>query len=294
MNKPVLGAFSFAAGLVLSVSVAARAQATAPSGAQTASLTRVTVAPGPVVVITAAGALPAPTVGVLHAPERIYLDLAGVSTRTLRVQGDGDLVASVRIAQHDLTPLVARVVLDLNRASRYSVNSAARESGRIEIALTPSAAVSTAAAPDKAAPPAMPAVRSKTTNAARERYVARVEQTLGDVSALQSVLRDLDRKTPVPPERLQPAQAELGRLRTTVESLRPPLDLTEAHDLLRSAIGFAASALDLASSSTAGVPDNASSAAAGAVMLFERIQTELQKNPQKKTTDQFVGRQGRW
>jgi hypothetical protein len=231
---------------------------------------------------------------VLHAPERIYLDLAGVSTRALRVQGDGDLVASVRIAQHDLTPLVARVVLDLNRASRYSVNSAARESGRIEIALTPSAAVSTAAAPDKAAPPAMPAVRSKTTNAARERYVARVEQTLGDVSALQSVLRDLDRKTPVPPERLQPAQAELGRLRTTVESLRPPLDLTEAHDLLRSAIGFAASALDLASSSTAGVPDNASSAAAGAVMLFERIQTELQKNPQKKTTDQFVGRQGRW
>jgi hypothetical protein len=294
MNKPVLGAFSFAAGLVLSVSVAARAQATAPSGAQTASLTRVTVAPGPVVVITAAGALPAPTVGVLHAPERIYLDLAGVSTRALRVQGDGDLVASVRIAQHDLTPLVARVVLDLNRASRYSVNSAARESGRIEIALTPSAAVSTAAAPDKATPPAMPAVRSKTTNAARERYVARVEQTLGDVSALQSVLRDLDRKTPVPPERLQPAQAELGRLRTTVESLRPPLDLTEAHDLLRSAIGFAASALDLASSSTAGVPDNASSAAAGAVMLFERIQTELQKDPQKKTTDQFVGRQGRW
>ena len=294
MNKPVLGAFSFAAGLVLSVSVAARAQAPAPPGAQTASLTRVTVAPGPVVVITGVGALPAPTVGVLHAPERIYLDLAGVSTRALRVQGDGDLVASVRIAQHDLTPLVARVVLDLNRASRYSVNSAARESGRIEIALTPSAAVSTAAAPDKAAPPAMPAVRSKTTNAARERYVARVEQTLGDVSALQSVLRDLDRKTPVPPERLQPAQAELGRLRTTVESLRPPLDLTEAHDLLRSAIGFAASALDLASSSTAGVPDNASSAAAGAVMLFERIQTELQKDPQKKTTDQFVGRQGRW
>jgi len=296
MNKCAV-CFSFVVCLVLAAPLSVWAQSHAPTVTpQPTSLTGVTVAPGPIVAITAAGSLPAPAVGVLHSPERIYLDLAGVSSRTSRTPGDGELVTTVRIAQHSLDPLVARVVIELNRASRYHVNTSRREAGRLEISLTapvspgPKESAPAATPPATAADPPRPKAMSPST----ERYISRVQQALNEASALQSVLRDLDRKTAVAPDQFPLAQAALGRLRGVLDGLHPPPNLTDAHDLLRSAVGFAAAALTLASSSAAEVPGNASSAAAGALMMFERAQAELQKAPSKKLTAQFVGRQDGW
>lgn len=280
MNKRA-ACVSFVVYLFLGAPVFVWGQSVASTASsQPASLTGVTVAPGPSVVITAAGSLPSPSVGVLHSPERIYLDFAGVSSRTLRTPGDGDLVTTVRIAQHSLDPLVARVVIELNRASRYTVNASQRESGRIEISLTATNSTVTKPPAPAAAPPRAPdPVRPTAKNPSTQRYISRLQQALTDAPVLQSVLRDLDRRTAVAPDQLLRAQAELGRLRGIVDGLHPPATLTDAHDFLRSALGFAATALTLGSSSTADVPGNASSAAAGAVMMFERVQLELQKHP---------------
>ena len=274
-------AFPLAWCLVLAALSPLGAQSPGPVRARTTSLAAVDVTPGPTIVITSAGPLPAPTVGVLHSPERIYLDLAGVSSRAMSAQGDGQLVTTVRVAQHSLDPLVVRVVIDLKQPSRYSVNVTQRESGRLEMSLAATTAIADTSRP-------------KATSVSAQRYIARVEQMLSGASSLRGVLAELDRKAPVPPDRLQQAQADLGRIRGTVDALHPPASLSDAHDLLRSALGFAATSLSLASSSTAAVSGNASSAAAGALMMLDRAQAELRGDGAKMTTDQFVGRQGSW
>jgi hypothetical protein len=264
-------------------SAPAWAQPTPPAVKSAAtSLTAVTIAAGPVVVVTGAGPLPVPAVGVLHSPERIYLDLDGVSTRALGARGEGELVTGVRVAQHSLEPLVARIVIDLKQPSRYAVNASQRASGRLEIALTSGAPPPAAAAPPSPVRAASPSPglatpsRPKPRDSPARRYASQVERAVASAAELRGVLQDLDRKTAVQADRLQAAQAELNRLRLAIDGLRPPSTLSEAHDLLRSAAGFAATALGLASGSTTEVPGNASSAAAGALMMLERAEADLQ------------------
>ncbi len=263
------------------------AQAPAAAGPST-TITSVEVRQGPVLVITAAAPLPPPKVGTLHDPDRIYVDLAGVSSRALTAAGDADLVAAVRVAQHSLDPLVARIVIDLTRPCRYSVNTSQRDAGQIEISLAPATA-GTTPAPVPSNPPKL-----RAGNAATRRYVASVEQALSKTVALRNVLQDIDRKTVVSAEWLQSAQQELGRLRGTIDALRPPAAVAEAHDLLKSAIGFAATALNLAASSTVEMPGNASSAAAGALMMLDRADVELQSVGSSESAPEVVNASGRW
>ncbi len=66
------------------------------------------------VIIEADGPLPAPRVGVLGDPPRIYLDLPGVKTATPGTYPDPNApVHGVRVAINRVNPLVTRVVIDL-------------------------------------------------------------------------------------------------------------------------------------------------------------------------------------
>jgi hypothetical protein len=67
-----------------------------------------------IVKIEADGPLPAPKIGELDAPARVFLDFSGVRARTGTVQGvTGAPVVRVRTAVNSTSPLVARVVIDL-------------------------------------------------------------------------------------------------------------------------------------------------------------------------------------
>jgi hypothetical protein len=88
----------------------------APLSAQTTvrSIGASTVADEAVVTIEASGVLPAPTVGALDGPPRIFLDFAGVRPATTGLLRTRDpRVRRVRVATFSATPLVTRVVIDL-------------------------------------------------------------------------------------------------------------------------------------------------------------------------------------
>jgi len=317
--------------------VSAQTPAT-PAPAKIASISGVAVAPGPVVTITATGPLPTPRVGVLQGPDRIYVDLAGVSTRTVKRTGDGAVVTTVRAAQHGIDPLVTRIVIDLTQPCSYSVNKLQQAEGRLEISLTPKSPVGApaavparAAAPAPASParvsapapasapaspagisapapaPASPArvsapasrapapapapapasrARKNSSDPAMRRYLAKLKSALDTVETLRDVLNDIDQGHNVPPERLSSARLELAHLQAALNSAHPPSKFEEVDGLLKSVGAFASTALDLASKSTGEVPKNASSAAAGALMMLDRALAQLDQNDSAK--DQFA------
>ena len=86
------------------------------------------------VILSADGALPAPKVGVLTDPPRIYLDFANVAAATegIRVEG-GSLVRGVRVAVNRSEPLVTRVVIDLSKPAPHRVEAGRRESGQLTV-----------------------------------------------------------------------------------------------------------------------------------------------------------------
>ena len=251
-----------------------------PLPAAPVPLESVTVGAGPTVVITAAGPLQVPRVGVLRAPDRIYVDLPGVSSRTFSASGDGRIVSTVRVAQHSLEPLVTRIVVDLQRPSRYSLDTSGLDNGRVTVLLSSDAARSPSPrAPASATPrpPARPTptAPSRVPDPATRRYLASVQPALDGLAALREVLADIDRRTNAPADRLQTARSELAGLRRVVASVKPPAKIGEAHDLLNSVVGFASTALDLPTDESGAVAPNASSAAAGALLMLQRAEAEL-------------------
>ena len=247
------------------------------------SAVRVTAGPaGPVVSIAAEGPLPPPTVGVLDNPDRIYLDLRGVTAAASRTTASGDVVAGVRVALHSSAPLVTRVVIDLVRPVSHSVDLSRRLSGTIEVSL--GAAAETRALPPPAAriPSASSSPSSGTQVAARRQgagvrqYMTRMSPLIQRLEALRPVLESIDKRSPVSVDRVDAAAVDIERLRAELASVRPPGTLVVAHDLLRNACGLASTALSLASLSKGGaVPSEAASAAAGALILLTRARAEL-------------------
>ena len=254
-------------------------------GQQPASITGVSLTPGPVVVVTATAALPVPRVGVLRSPDRIYLDLPGVWTHTLKASGDGTLVTVVRIAQNSLEPRVARVVIDLKQPCRYSLNTAQAASGRLEVSLSADASAPAparapvSAAPAPAAPipvpPAPAPPRRIAPETAAARYLAVVRPALDRLGTLREVLRAIDQRTPVTPDQLKTAQSELTAFQSAIQSAKPPQSLAGTHDLLKSVVGFAFTALSLSAEQPGEVSPNASSAAAGALLMLDRAESAL-------------------
>jgi len=281
-------------------------QVPAPHATPALAISTVAIRQGPLIVIDATGPLPAPRVGTLKDPYRLYLDFDGVSSRTLRVRGDDGLVTSVRAALNSVAPKVTRVVIDLSGPCRYSLDSSQRANGHLEIALTsvasrvdprgssgaPPAAQSaphtpqpSALGPERASPasqPSSPPARLVPRDPATRRYLALIEPALSRLDVLREVLHDLDARRIPAVDRMATAQSQLTAFRGTLDGARPPRAVQEAHDLLKSVIGFASTALGLSSDLSGDISPNASSAAAGALLMLDRAEAEL-GNPARKS-----------
>jgi hypothetical protein len=216
---------------------------------------------GPLVSIAADGSLPSPTIGVLDNPARIYLDLPGVTARSFKTPGDDDLIAGVRVALHSAAPPITRVVIDLTRPVGHSLDLSRRLSGEIVVSLQ-----------DGTEAP----VATKRPGADVRQYMDRMSPFIQRLEALRPILESIDRRSAISGERVEAAAVEIESLRTHFASLRPPRTLAVAHDLLRTVCALASRAVSLASMSKDGViPSEASSAAAGALILLSRARTEL-------------------
>jgi hypothetical protein len=124
------------------------------------SIRATTVSTEAVVVIAADGPLPAPTVGTLDEPPRIFLDFAGIGTRVPTVTRSTDArIRRVRAAVHSAQPLVTRVVVDLAAHEPHRIE---QSPGRVLIVIGGSgpstASVPTPADPASAIPAPTPTV----------------------------------------------------------------------------------------------------------------------------------------
>ncbi len=124
MTRTGLRSLRIALALLAVLAAGIRASAAqAPGAAESPKAPRATTIKGVqiersgdvwIVKIEADGPLPAPKIGELDAPARVFLDFSGVRARTGTVQGvTGAPVVRVRTAVNSTSPLVARVVIDL-------------------------------------------------------------------------------------------------------------------------------------------------------------------------------------
>jgi len=244
---------------------------------------------GAVVAITASGPLPAPRVGVLDDPARIYLDFGGITTRSLHSSGAGDLVVSVRAALHSAAPPVTRVVIDLHQRCAYTVDTSQRTAGRIHVTLhsggasvAPSTPAVNAAKTPADVPARTAAPRQTPAHATAPRpgrgvaaYRARIAPALLRLENVRTALARIDQRTVVPSSELDAAAADLLAARTTLDAVRAPAAVAEADGMLRSALTLADRALTLARAGSEGVPADAASAAAGALLMLDRAAAEF-------------------
>jgi len=146
-----------AAILLVTASTAASAQTLV----RTISVT--TIGGEAVVTIAANGPLPAPTIGALDGPPRIFLDFAGVQKGTTGLVRVSDpRIKRVRVGTFSLNPLVTRVVVDLAALQPHRIEMA---TGRVLLyigsAATPTAVAST---PTVARESAAPKATATTSN----------------------------------------------------------------------------------------------------------------------------------
>jgi hypothetical protein len=176
-------------------------------------------------------------------------------------------VRGIRVAQHGLDPLVARVVIDLPHTIAYRVDVRRREAGTVVVVL----GVENAGAD---APPD-PAERSPE----RRRYLAQVAGTLARMQALRKMIASIDGQITVVSADLPGAAAELGELEASLTAMKVPVSLATTHDLLirTCALGARAARMrrDADASGDAAAALNAASAAAGALIMFDRATRDL-------------------
>ena len=226
-----------------------------------------------IVTMHASGPLPLPRVGVLSDPARIYLDLAGVAPATSgNAQSPDALVRGVRVAVNQPDPLVTRVVIDLSRPASRRVDVSQRSSGRIRVVVGDRLAADVRT-PSSADTPPVP--RATPTRPARPIENARANAPLAAAAAqlerLRPLLTSIDARNDVPEASLRDALNELAALRQILANTRA----SEAQDVLLKACVLATAAVDAridaqqrADSARAW---NAASAAAGALMMLDRV-----------------------
>jgi hypothetical protein len=264
------------------------------------------------VELSADGALPEPRVGVLDGPPRIYLDLPGVQVARPDLPPTAlGVVTRVRAAPHSFSPLVARVVIDLGESRGYSLDASQRGAGLIRISITTAALAhepssrraaapkqlpdKSEAAPERApsagtkpgrasdsgstSPPAphLPTAAPDALPAPLPRYRARIAPIVEQFETVRRVLESIDRRTDVPADRLDVATRTIAVVHDELAGVRPTRDAAVVHDTLRSACTLASTAVSLARAAIGQeMPLNASSAAAGALLTFDRARAALQ------------------
>jgi len=239
-----------------------------------------------VVTIQADGPLPVVTPRTMDGPPRVYFDLPGVVPERAGMtyaRGAG-VVDRARFALNSAKPLVSRVVLDLPYAQQVRLNTEERQNGRIRAFVGPGAgAALSVPSPSLAPVPAVstvpfsaPAVVPKpVVRVSRGLAVAPLARALGRLDEQRAVLVSIEAGENVEPDRLWSANTAFIELRLLAETAAPVSLSAPARDLLMSSCTLAAVAIRLRIDGRAGdsgeARRNASSAAAGALMLFDRV-----------------------
>jgi hypothetical protein len=206
----------------------------APAAAQAVvrAITVSTVGSEAVVTIEATGVLPAPTLGALDGPPRIFLDFADVRARTPAVARSADArIRRVRVGLFSANPIVTRIVIDLQSQQPHRVELA---TGRVMVfvgsaappspvpALPPAAATTSAPSAPRTPPAAPPAPSREPTTAPR---------TTPNVDARNPAPRPASTTVPAPPAAanaaippvpdLPPPMPEADATRTPARSSSP-------------------------------------------------------------------------
>jgi AMIN domain len=218
--------------------------------------------------VHANGPLPVPTVGVLDGPPRIYLDFAGVRLPSgITAEFEHPMLRGVRLAQHTLDPLVARIVLDLITPVEHRIDTRARQAGRVVVLLGEETR-------DLAAPTDKPA---RATDS--ERYLSRISPLLVRLHALRRVVGAVDGAVGGLSPEAAAAADELDTLGRAVAAITVPESLATTKDLLLRYCALGSRAIrmrnDSAATGDAAAARNAGSAAAGALIVLDRASRDL-------------------
>jgi hypothetical protein len=282
------------------------------------------------IALEADGPLPAPKIGELDAPPRVYLDFDGVRTTASTVTAESGVpILRVRAAVHSRTPLVSRVVVDLTVKQPIRTEAEQLDSGRFRILIgtvTPAPAEPSGADVPKPAPitgriveppvllpppspppdtsgtfaghrvaeppgtssspaaPSLSPVPARSTIPAvaakdAERYLEQVGGALERYRKLVPTLSSIDRKEAAVPPAIGAAREEFAAVLRALTALQPADAVKPVHDLLVRSASFALMAATLRQDAGRRAdPDtmrNAASAAAGAMLLLDRVCLDL-------------------
>lgn len=261
---------------------------------------------GAVVSVEADGALPAPVVGVLNDPPRIYLDFKGVMLgRGAAAAGASAVLRGVRLSQYSRRPSVVRIVFDLEAQTPYRIDTSGQAGGRVtvmlsgrasamqgdvasqpvrpgEAAATPGLADQGRQAHARTASATGPA-RARPTEPARprdaDRYVAQVSAVLTRLHRARATVGTIASAGGLTAGELQALASELDENTQLLRTVKAPASLATPHDLLMRfcALGGRAARLrlDAGASADSGAVQNAASAAAGALIVLDRASRDL-------------------
>lgn len=238
---------------------------------------------GAVVSVEADGALPAPVVGVLNDPPRIYLDFKGVMLgRGAAAAGASAVLRGVRLSQYSRRPSVVRIVFDLEAQTPYRIDTSGQAGGRVTVMLSGRAS---AMLGDVASQPVRPAeaAAARPTEPARprdaDRYVAQVSAVLTRLHRARATVATIASAGGLTAGELQALASELDENTQLLRTVKAPASLATPHDLLMRfcALGGRAARLrlDAGASADSGAVQNAASAAAGALIVLDRASRDL-------------------
>jgi hypothetical protein len=141
----------------------------------------------------------------------------------------------------------------------------------------PSAPAPRSSPPPAAAPP--PPSASRPPQQDVRRYAGLTDGPIQRLEDLRPLLVSIDRRVPVPTDSLEAASNELRAVRAALNNVQAPRTMRATHDLLArtAALALTATTTRLDASRTGSISGewNAASAAAGALMLLDRVNIEL-------------------
>jgi hypothetical protein len=245
------------------------------------------------VIIEGNGPLPDPGSGAPVKPPRIYLDFTDVlPPRDIEPVSPNPLVIRIRVAEHSASPLVTRVVLHVVKETPYRIDSSARAQGRIVVILGVAQSPSSkpASPPPGRAPssstqsgrvagiPSTPSPQARTVSADTQ-YGLRVAAVFLRLYALKPLLGAIDRRADSVPGNLEAAAKEFDDLAKLLAGIKPPSSRASTHALLLRTCTLGARAARLretaGASQDAASTWDAASAAAGALLMLDRANTDL-------------------
>jgi len=254
---------------LLAWSIAATALAQEGPGGAVSVIQSVDAAPVPegdrvTVTVRSDGPLPAPRIGVLEGPPRVYMDFRGVRLPSrLGADWSSTTLRGVRMAQYSADPLVAGIVLDLHAPVPYRLRMNERGAGKVVLVVGGGAG----------------APQTSGADSATARYRGQVSEMLPRLEALRAVLQSIDRRSVAADADLLGVALELDTLNDAISRFKAPVSYVTAHDLLVRSCALGARAVRLRHGSGGGGETtaalNAASAAAGALILLDRAVQDL-------------------